>query len=103
MLPWLPAPGDPEVKSESESGAGGAVFSNIKASPGGVGKGEDEGAQGLQGSLAHLKPGKKGAADAVLARSDPRLNRWLITRQLTVHHITSKQMYCFLRQSLGSK
>lgn len=37
------------------SNAQGAIFSNIEASPGGVRKSRDEGAQGLEGSLAHLQ------------------------------------------------
>ena len=36
--------------------AQGAILSKTKASPGGVCKGGNEGAEGLEGSLAHLEP-----------------------------------------------
>lgn len=59
--------------------AQGAVISDTQASPGGVCKGGNEGAKGLEGSLAHLKPQRKSSAAE--ARLMAGTDRWLIPRQ----------------------
>lgn len=70
---------------------------NIKARPGGVGKGGDEGAQGLEGSLENLETREKGSVGTGSDSLDSRWDRWLTTRQLAVHQIMSQQVHCFLK------